>query len=71
MSLDKLLKGIVNFRRRDFESHRELFKGLKSSQKPHTLFISCSDSRIDPNMITGTLPGELLIIRNIAKIAPP
>lgn len=71
MSLDKLLKGIVNFRRRDFESHRELFKGLKSSQKPHTLFISCSDSRIEPNMITGTLPGELFIIRNIANIAPP
>ena len=69
--MEKLLEGIVNFRRVDFESHRELFKGLKASQKPHTLFISCSDSRIDPNMITGTLPGELFIVRNIANIVPP
>lgn len=67
----KLLEGIVKFRRGDFEAHRELFKVLKEGQKPHTLFISCSDSRVDPNMITGTLPGELFIIRNIANIVPP
>ncbi len=65
------MDGIVKFRREDFEAHEELFKGLKASQKPHTLFISCSDSRVDPNLITGTLPGELFIIRNIANIVPP
>ena len=69
--MKKLLEGIVKFREGDFEAHKELFKGLKEGQKPHTLFISCSDSRIDPNMITGTLPGELFIIRNIANIVPP
>lgn len=69
--MQKLLDGIVKFRREDFEAHQELFKGLKEGQKPHTLFISCSDSRVDPNLITGTLPGELFIIRNIANIAPP
>lgn len=67
----KLLEGIVKFRKGDFEAHRELFRGLKKGQKPHTLFIACSDSRVDPNMITGTLPGELFIIRNIANIVPP
>lgn len=67
----KLLEGIVKFRKEDFETHKELFGELKENQKPHTLFISCSDSRIDPNMITGTLPGELFIIRNIANIVPP
>lgn len=67
----KLLEGIVKFRKEDFETHKELFGELKGTQKPHTLFISCSDSRIDPNMITGTLPGELFIIRNIANIVPP
>lgn len=44
---------------------------MRDGQKPHTLFITCSDSRIDPNMITGTLPGELFNIRNIANIIPP
>ena len=67
----KLLEGIVKFRKEDFETHKELFVELKEAQKPHTLFVSCSDSRIDPNMITGTLPGELFIIRNIANIIPP
>lgn len=69
--MKKLLEGIVKFRQGDFEAHKELFMGLKKGQNPHTLFISCSDSRIDPNMITGTLPGELFIIRNIANIVPP
>lgn len=69
--MQKLLDGIVQFRQGDFEAHRELFKGLKTEQKPHTLFITCSDSRVDPNMITGTLPGELFIIRNVANLVPP
>lgn len=69
--MQRLLEGIVEFRRGDFEDHRDLFKGLKGEQKPHTLFITCSDSRVDPNMITGTLPGELFIIRNIANLVPP
>lgn len=69
--MQKLLEGLVKFRQGDFEAHRGLFAGLKTQQKPHTLFISCSDSRVDPNMITGTLPGELFIIRNIANLVPP
>lgn len=69
--MQKLLDGIVHFRRNDFEEHRELFRELKSAQQPHTLFIACSDSRVDPNLITGTLPGELFIIRNIANLVPP
>ena len=69
--MKKLLEGLVKFRKDDFEKHRELFSGLKTTQNPHTLFISCSDSRVDPNLITGTLPGELFIIRNIANLVPP
>lgn len=69
--MEYLLKGIVNFREKDYDAHKELFNKLKEQQKPHTLFISCSDSRVDPNMITGSLPGELFIIRNIANIVPP
>lgn len=69
--MQKLIEGAVNFRQNDFESHEELFKGLGNEQKPHTLFIGCSDSRLVPGMITTTKPGELFIIRNIANIVPP
>jgi len=71
MVMQRLLEGLVEFRRGDFEVHRNLFNGLRAKHKPHTLFITCSDSRVDPNMITGTLPGELFIIRNIANLVPP
>lgn len=69
--MEKLLRGIVKFRKGDFIKHRELFKELKSEQKPHTLFIGCSDSRLVPNLIAQTLPGELFEVRNIANIVPP
>ncbi|MBN2656589.1 MAG: carbonic anhydrase [Spirochaetales bacterium] len=68
--MEKLLKGVVHFRKSDFEAHKELFSELESGQHPHTLFIGCSDSRVVPHMITQTLPGELFIIRNIANMVP-
>ncbi len=68
--MEKLLRGVVEFRKRDFESHRELFSKISSHQSPHTLFIGCSDSRLVPNLITGTLPGEIFVVRNIANIVP-
>ena len=69
--MQRMLEGIVKFRSVDFEAHRDLFDSLKTEQKPHTLFITCSDSRLDPNLITGALPGELFSIRNIANLVPP
>lgn len=69
--MEELLKGIVKFRENAYQKNRELFMSLKDRQAPHTLFICCSDSRLDPNMITGSLPGELFTIRVIANIIPP
>jgi len=69
--MERLFKGYMKFRREDFESHRELFRELGRRQAPHTLFIGCSDSRVVPNLITKTPPGELFIVRNIANIVPP
>lgn len=69
--MEKLFKGILQFRQEDFESHRKLFQELGRKQKPHTLFIGCADSRVVPNLITQTIPGELFTVRNIANIVPP
>jgi len=69
--MKKLIEGAVAFRQNDFETHEQLFSQLGKEQNPHTLFIGCSDSRIVPNMITASMPGELFIIRNIANIVPP
>ncbi len=65
-----LFDGVKEFNAVDFEQYRELFGRIGRSQNPHTLFIGCSDSRIVPNLITKTLPGELFMVRNIANIVP-
>ncbi|MFB8791186.1 MAG: carbonic anhydrase [Potamolinea sp.] len=67
----KLLKGLHQFQTNYFSSHREMFEELSQGQHPRILFITCSDSRIDPNLITQTQPGELFIIRNVGNIIPP
>lgn len=69
--MDKLIKGALQFMQEGFLEHKDLFKDLKEEQNPHTLFIGCADSRVIPNLITSTLPGELFVIRNIANIIPP
>jgi len=67
----KIFDGVLQFKEEDFESHKELFEELKEEQNPHTFYIGCSDSRIIPNLITKTLPGEVFVLRNIANIIPP
>jgi len=66
-----LLDGVVRFKNDEFIEHKELFRRLEGNQAPHTLFIGCADSRVVPNLITDTLPGELFVVRNIANIVPP
>jgi carbonic anhydrase len=67
----KLVKGIHSFQRGFFASHRELFQQLAiAGQQPETLFITCSDSRVDPNLITNSAPGELFIVRNVGNVVP-
>ncbi len=69
--MEKLFKGVAQFRLDDFEKHKELFRELGQEQKPHTLFVGCADSRVVPDLITRTMPGELFTVRNIANIVPP
>ena len=69
--MEKLLNGVVKFQNKYFVEHKDIFKELSNKQKPHTLFIGCSDSRVIPNIITETLPGELFVMRNIGNMVPP
>lgn len=69
--MNKLFEGVREFTRRDYEKHKSIFDELEERQAPHTLFVTCSDSRIVPALITQTMPGELFVIRNVANIVPP
>jgi carbonic anhydrase len=69
--MQKLVQGIHHFQTQIFSSHKELFERLDQDQTPETLFITCSDSRISPNLITQTQPGELFILRNVGNLVPP
>ena len=69
--MQKLVQGIHQFQNDIFSSKQRLFETLVDSQKPLALFITCSDSRIDPSLLTQTEPGELFIMRNAGNIVPP
>jgi carbonic anhydrase len=69
--MKKLIRGLREFKTSYFSSHQDLFERLSHGQKPRVLFITCSDSRIVPNLITQAEPGELFVIRNAGNIIPP
>ena len=69
--MEKLVKGFLKFRNEVFEEKKELFTRLSDSQSPRALFITCSDSRVDPTLLTQSDPGELFILRNAGNIVPP
>lgn len=69
--MQKIIRGIHEFQSNIFAARKDLFERLAGGQKPETLFITCSDSRINPNLLTQTEPGELFILRNAGNIVPP
>jgi AICAR transformylase/IMP cyclohydrolase PurH/carbonic anhydrase len=70
--MDRLLDGYRRFRAETWPEARARFEELASrGQRPHTLVIACSDSRVDPAVIFGAGPGELFVIRNVANLVPP
>ena len=69
--MQKLIHGIHQFQTEDFLPLQELFEQLAKGQNPDTLFIACSDSRIDPNLLTRSKPGDLFTLRNVGNIVPP
>ena len=69
--MQKLIHGIHQFQKNAFRPLQGLFEQLAQVQKPETLFITCSDSRIDPSLLTQSPPGDLFILRNAGNIIPP
>lgn len=70
--MQKLIAGVHQFRREEFGRYRELFARLaREGQKPQTLFITCSDSRVLAELVTNSKPGELFVVKNAGNIVPP
>lgn len=67
----RLVHGVNRFYTERKQNDKRLFEYISQKQNPHTLFITCSDSRIIPSLITSTDPGELFIIRNVGNFIPP
>lgn len=68
--MEKLVQGVHYFQNIGFREREQLFAKLKHGQHPQACFITCADSRIVPNLITNTEPGDLFIIRNVGNIIP-
>lgn len=70
--MDDLIEGYRRFRQDTWPTERKRYQALaERGQKPRTLVIGCSNSRVDPQTVFGAGPGELFVIRNVAGLVPP
>lgn len=68
--IDQFIEGNKRFQEQDFQENRDYYQGLTNGQSPTVLWIGCSDSRVDPERITGARAGEIFVHRNIGNIVP-
>ncbi|MBL8658185.1 MAG: carbonic anhydrase [Rhodospirillales bacterium] len=71
MSIRKLLKGFLDFKEKTYETKKDFFLKLAERQQPRVMMIACSDSRVDPAILTNSEPGEMFVVRNVANLVPP
>jgi carbonic anhydrase len=70
--MDRLLEGYRRFRAEVWPADRPRYEALsRYGQRPETMVVGCSDSRVDPQTVFGAAPGELFEVRNMAGLVPP
>jgi carbonic anhydrase len=68
--MEDIIAGVRSFQRDIYPQNRELFERLAAGQSPEALIITCSDSRVDPFMLTQARPGQLFVLRNAGNLVP-
>lgn len=69
--MEKLIKGFLTFRKKTFPKLQKKFKKLAEGQNPHILFFACCDSRMLPNVISSSEPGDMFVVRSVGNLIAP
>ncbi len=68
--IEKFITGFKRFQGNYFGENRDLFEHLKLGQHPRAAVVACCDSRVDPAILTGSEPGDIFVVRNVANLVP-
>jgi carbonic anhydrase len=69
--VDKLIRGLLQYKKHEQPQRRAMFESLGKGQSPDTIFITCADSRIDPNLLVQGEPGDLFQVRTVGNLIAP
>lgn len=71
MPIRRLTQGFLEFQKNEYAAKKDFFLKLAEKQQPRVMMIACSDSRVDPSILTHTEAGEVFVVRNVANLVPP